>query len=517
MVNSALLLSCTRFEAPKQSRCLAYDYRSIEENVPISSGCSDEADISKEINRPQLQALSPNKANPAVTNKCFFSSPTKSRTPISSEKPDFFIDTSLLDKQQLQHRRDSHDNENMDQTSVTVASDCGTEVSSVAHLRGWLDDFGKQHQDHFHKTALLEKPGDCTLEKPTRPKVHRATPKKTPVAAATRPTPSASSRKTPNDLPASRQAPRVVNLRYKARVKQEEVQATDSGYASVAKLSAWLADDPTSTKKVKPIRRGMNVIAKSRMFDKELENVEFEPQVVPQGHVASRTNWLNQVASQDSNDDESKAASSSVKDEETVVSVNDKRAWLSHAFDTSKKKANSSFKAHTDIVTSRDERDANSNRAKQMWRSKCQTTPPRPRTTPVRPQECRREGRSQEKRTELLTEQRMDEAVEHRQAATEPRDAADSEEFGFHAARNFLVQKSKANGNAVSVYSKFQRRKEKFQKLEKEAARRQSIADLPSIVTKTSWESNSSNESGRYVKKMVVQEVCPKRSFEELP
>ena len=45
--------------------------------------------------------------------------------------------------------RKKHDNSSNEgiRISVDAGSDCGTEVSSVSALRGWLDDFGKQHKE----------------------------------------------------------------------------------------------------------------------------------------------------------------------------------------------------------------------------------------------------------------------------------------------------------------------------------------------------------------------------------
>ena len=78
----------------------------------------------------------------------------------------------------------------------------------------------------------------------------------------------------------------------KPKIKQEEVQATDGGYASVARLSAWLAEDPTSKNKLRHVRRGKNVIYKSRMFEKGLENVIVEEAKIERGAVADRKNFF---------------------------------------------------------------------------------------------------------------------------------------------------------------------------------------------------------------------------------
>jgi hypothetical protein len=75
-------------------------------------------------------------------------------------------------------------------------------------------------------------------------------------------------------------------------MRPDEVQATNEGYASVAKLSEWLANDPTSTKKKKHVRRGKNIISKSRTFEKDMENVIVIETNMPRGAVKDRTKMI---------------------------------------------------------------------------------------------------------------------------------------------------------------------------------------------------------------------------------
>jgi hypothetical protein len=81
-------------------------------------------------------------------------------------------------------------------------------------------------------------------------------------------------------------------IRAKPKIKKEEVQATDDTHASVAKLSAWLAEDPTSQKKLRHVRKGRNVIFKSRMFEKGLEDTIVEEAKIERGAVADRKNFF---------------------------------------------------------------------------------------------------------------------------------------------------------------------------------------------------------------------------------
>ena len=147
-----------------------------------------------------------------------------------------------------------------------------------------------------------------------------------------------------------RQRSTPVRLRIKA-TPSEDVQATNEGYASVAKLSKWLADDPTSTKKVKQLRRGANIIAKSRKFDKVLANAEIE-HVIPRNCVTRSKILLQHALSNDDGDhmdtlhdtlntdgmiNATQPTKTTTPDwmklgTTASLSVSDKKQWLSNAF-----------------------------------------------------------------------------------------------------------------------------------------------------------------------------------------
>ena len=92
--------------------------------------------------------------------------------------------------------------------------------------------------------------------------------------------------------------------RYKfgAKIKKEEVQATDETIASVQKLSQWLNDDPFEKKKQVIVRRGAQIAKKSRAFEddnvlrditgRKESRVEKERQHFPDGKVSQGKSWL---------------------------------------------------------------------------------------------------------------------------------------------------------------------------------------------------------------------------------
>ena len=204
-----------------------------------------------------------------------------------------------------------------------------------------------------------------------------------------------------------RQGIRGTPIRIKPRVRSQEVQATDSGYASVAKLSAWLADDPTSTKKVKHVRRGRNVISMSRKFEKDLEGVILEENNIATGAVKEKKNWLKSafVHEEDGDDssrhhddsrhyhdhhdrhmmmmrtqpvnhlDDDCARSEFVvsNDAASSISVSDKKKWLQSAFKKEDQRGGNHRQmsyARSDIGPTRENRDDVTSRAKQMWQQK---------------------------------------------------------------------------------------------------------------------------------------------------
>jgi len=371
-------------------------------------------------------------------------------------------------------------------------------------------------------------------------------------------------------LVAHRPSIRSTPIRVKPRVRTQEVQATDQGYASVAKLSAWLADDPTSTKKVRHLRRGANVIAKSRMFDKDLEDVIVEEANIETGAVKEKKNWLQHAFEGDDNseihdhhhhDDHSNrhimmmrtqpvnsddcARSEFVVSNDNAassISVTDKKKWLQNAFKGQNAASSSAARrpsyAQSDIGPVRESRDDITSRAKQMWRSSERRSSVAP--SPYRTSQKLPASRDTPAKKSL--EERMLAAMGPRVAAPprmlaksantanmnerERPSAAQVEEdktpVDFRAARNLLIQRSKQNGNELKLVSKVQSRANKFERITKESKRRSSAMGLlkPSwdnpAELKASGSDVSDAPSDSYIK-TYVPDIAPKKSFEELP
>lgn len=422
-----------------------------------------------------------------------------------------------------------------------------------------------------------------------------------------------------------------VRVRIKA-APPEDVQATNEGYASVAKLSKWLADDPTSTKKVKQLRRGANVIAKSRKFDKVfLANAIVIEECIPRDCVSRQKVLLQKALSED--DDDCLSVKSCLQPEKKdwmklsggggaitlsdAPSVSDKKKWLSNAFQTttttvhgaastSAKPApfayNSASKARTEILTSNIRRTTDfGDRAKEKWRKRTPTKAAAPPSTLAVPsglypggvtpeaaaamiepsssaappkeeqkeetmttteeaemhnarnedllntvtqdmsttmapkavaasEECRGEKKPAAKtmctprnafvgggaRTEQLVAKESQ--PKGRNDSISSRPTTDGQEelrieqgdtpVDFRLARELLVLRSKANGNDVEVLSAFQRRKAKFEMLEKESRRKTAALGM----LKPAWEGTKEG----YVKKYRA-DVAPKKGLGELP
>ena len=442
--------------------------------------------------------------------------------------------------------------------NCTVASDCGTtEGSVVAQLRGKLQDFEQKNQHHYLKNVVV--PSKDELEKPLRPKVKPTTkdkpgptplPKHAADALMRRMVDqNASSVSTPSIF---RQRSTPVRLRIKA-TPAEDVQATNEGYASVAKLSKWLADDPTSTKKVKQLRRGANIIAKSRKFDKVLANAEIE-HVIPRNCVTRSKILLQQALSNDDNDEKIFAVTSDGNDETTQpiksttpdwmklgttasLSVSDKKKWLSSAFQNSSLNVESDGnivgqhsrstpvkigKARTEILSSSSRRDDLGTLAKEKWRQRTPTKVPVP--VVPRPQEVVAQPMNEiSLQMNNQGDARPDGCLASSQLNVAKQVVLDNNNSGstivdFHSARDMLVQRSKANGNDVDVMTAFQRRKARFQQLERESQRRQSTANasMHSSLYKATWDNASGGATNGYVK-AYKEDIAPKKSFNDLP
>jgi len=144
----------------------------------------------------------------------------------------------------------------------------------------------------------------------------------------------------------------------KPRIKQEDVQATDDKQTSVKTLSSWMNDDPFQQKKVRVIRSGSKVIAKSRMFEKDQNITASKECNIQAGSVEQRQAWLNNAFQHDKEENnkigslsdkkirpyqqqQSKPKKESPKKE--LKSVKEKKEWLSKAFGNSKTVDNETF------------------------------------------------------------------------------------------------------------------------------------------------------------------------------
>jgi hypothetical protein len=128
-------------------------------------------------------------------------------------------------------------------------------------------------------------------------------------------------------------------------LKAADVQATDERRVSVKTLSTWMNDDPFEKNKKGPIRRGARVIAKSRIFEKQTNNIGLDIQV---GSVQNKQDWLKEAFKTDRTDvntatkrslpSSAEASSSQMKkkrespEKEVFNTVKDKKEWLAGAF-----------------------------------------------------------------------------------------------------------------------------------------------------------------------------------------
>jgi hypothetical protein len=454
------------------------------------------------------------------------------------------------------HKRDGSIASKADTDTGTVTSDCGTtEGSVVAQLRGKLQDFGQKNQHHYIKNIVI--PSKEELEKPLRAKVKPTI--KDPLGPTPLPKHSAdalvrrmmdhnhssSSSSTPSIF---RQRSTPVRIRIKA-TPAEDVQATNEGYASVAKLSEWLANDPTSTKKVKQLRRGANIIAKSRKFDKVLANAEIE-HVIPRNCVTKSKQLLQKALSNDDDDIFNNVERNCNDDANDLafipdwkklgttasLSVSDKKKWLSNAFHQSGNNSetnNSNYsidvpsphkvsKARTEILSSSRNNNFGSV-AKEKWR---QRTPTKTSCNSNDVQEAvpMTEISSQTNNCgiDLMDSSNVETVKRHNGCSSysemksnvnnDNNNDDDGANVDFHVARKLLVQRSKANGADVDIVNPFHLRKAKFQQLEKESTRRQSSVMAATSLYKPTWDVNN----GGYVK-TYKEDIAPKKSLNDLP
>ena len=396
-------------------------------------------------------------------------------------------------------------------------------------------------------------------------------------------------------------------IQVKPRINKKEVQATNDGYASVAKLSAWLADDPTSKKKMLHVRKGRNVIAKSRQFEKDMEGVIVEEAKISRGAVKDKKKWLSEAFHEEEdkeidgvklakgavsdrkkwlqgafggNDDQgdntvryarseiggyvgtyrykgtpgrsarrestdSSSRSEIVTDDAaSMMSVSDKKDWLKNAFKgagaTPTKFGSPGLslppKARSEVLHCRgDRRDDVSTRAKKKWSefsarklaaknaAVVKTLPPSVDETGeteerTGPPEVTSETTNITTAITTTAESKKKSTTANIEPVKQTTKAVveeDRTQLGFSAARKILLKRSKANGNELHVISKVQRRKEKFEKLNQENRRRSGAKGL----LRPSWGAATPSKgrpSDAYTKSFV-EDIAPKKSFEELP
>ena len=135
----------------------------------------------------------------------------------------------------------------------------------------------------------------------------------------------------------------------KPRIKKEDVEATDSKRVSVKTLSSWMSDDPFEQKKVRTVRTGRNVVAKSRVFEKEKEMSADRQCDIRAGSVEERLAWLSGAFKHEGDENGVAVTSAQEKkavrpyqakpkrdekpsDENELMSVSDKKEWFSKAF-----------------------------------------------------------------------------------------------------------------------------------------------------------------------------------------
>jgi hypothetical protein len=485
-----------------------------------------------------------------------------------------------------------------------ATSDCGTEIS-VAARRDWLKKFEQQHQSNPFRTStassayrghITQSRDDDQGHDPRVSKSNIAKPPKTPdknaVTLMNRLTQTssmkvASPHRTVTAPRASNQCAISVMKRTSiasssstsaATTKptfatptrkststrpKEHVMATDEGYASVKELSQWLASDPTSTKKMKQVRRGRNVILKSRHYEKDLANVVMIENNISKGAVKDRQKWLSNAFHKEHDDDaassvvsnssryyakseiaggtgsysfhnrfhsraaKTTAAVNAICDSQSEIitddaasslSVADKKDWLKNAFSgkaTATMVSHSPAKARTDVMYDRRPcHEDMASRAKMRFKERSARKlldkpstefSPKTNDSSVAPPDGK--GTVNVISTDNQTSV-PDSKVSFVDEDTAPVD--------FRAAREALVQRSKKNGNRVDVVNKVYLRKKKFEKIEEEN-RRMSCAQ--GLIMKPSWDHANPLKgfpSDSFEKKLV-SDIAPKKSFEELP
>ena len=137
-----------------------------------------------------------------------------------------------------------------------------------------------------------------------------------------------------------------IKFNAKPRIKKADVEATDSKRVSVKTLSSWMSNDPFEQKKVRTIRSGTKVIAKSRIFEKDQVLAASRTCDIKTGSVGDKQAWLNgafkhegeEVVPQTVREQKVRPYQMKKKEETPVKelkSVQDKKEWFSKAFQKS--------------------------------------------------------------------------------------------------------------------------------------------------------------------------------------
>ncbi len=417
-------------------------------------------------------------------------------------------------------------------------SDCGTEVSTVSERREWLKKFEQKQTSNVFRAMDKEKvrSNDDRNNQETRlPDSERESRDAPPALAAggaapTSTIPDALIVSAPILKPMSAKKPtkpRMVNNRrassgvvpsWVAGSRKEKVEATDDGYASVASLSKWLENDPTSAKKKRHVRRGRNIVSRSRQFEKDSESEIIVEAKISRGAVGDKKKWLQNAFQSNTEEDDDACSSFSgyvksdvgrsmrtyprynttrygaqteiiTDDAASSLSVSDKKDWLKKAFakNSEDRKKLGYSKAQTDVMHNRGQDEAAS-RAKLRFKE-----------------------RSARKLLDASSTTRLSASNEGVRRVG-PIDE-DTTPVDFSAAREALVQRSNKNGHDTQVVNKVFLRKKKIER-QVDESRRKSISQ--GLVLKPSWE--VADDSNTYEKKYVpVMEIAPKKSFEELP
>jgi hypothetical protein len=501
-------------------------------------------------------------------------------------------------------------------TTAPFSSDTGAEISisSVAARRDWLQKFGKQHQAKPfrkqdgasggstmpHQSRDDELPDerkdlktnrDNAIDKRSLPttmmtKVEQASSKKpllhtpnkdlkTSVSGArlTSAQSSSISQPDPTHPTVTRQKGdfSVVGsgnlLKNHRMMQREHVKATDEGYASVAELSKWLASDPTSAKKKKHIRRGRNVIMKSRQFEKDQENIIIVENNISRGAVKDKQKWL-QTAFKESDEDASplvsldrcarseiaggtssytfnrfrvdrlemakyssngEAQSQIITDDAaSSLSVSEKKDWLKHAFSSGQTKfeppnAGSNHakfvyqKAQTEVMYSScgSSRDEAVSRAKERFRQRSarvllEKNSTGPATTTVSDH-----GNKVEKMSNSAVLEKKQCILQDDLGSASGIAVEDVSPVDFRAARNALVERSKLNGHKIQIVNKVYLRTKKYEKLEEDNNRRKTSVHAlkPTLDPVNPSKGRKMNSYERH----FVSDIVLKKSFDDLP